>query len=141
LVDELGQKMTVELPRTTVKVLLAEDDLVNQTIVRALLQDAHDIELTIVGDGRAAIEAGMEVKYDLMIVDQHMPFLTGDRVVRHLRASGSLNAFTPTIRFSADSRDVIVDTDRHPVQAVVPKPIRGEIFVATVRQMLGTGAA
>jgi CheY-like chemotaxis protein len=133
--------MTIDSSRPIVKVLLAEDDIVNQTIVRALLQDAHDIELTIVDDGRAAIEAGMEVKYDLMIVDQHMPFLTGDRVVRHLRASGSLNAFTPTIRFSADSRDVFVDTDRHPVQAIVPKPIRGEIFIATVRQMLGAKVA
>ncbi|MGV8951680.1 MAG: response regulator [Cypionkella sp.] len=133
--------MTSETSSSIVKILLAEDDVVNQTIVRALLQDAHNIELTIVADGRAAIEAGMDVKFDLMIVDQHMPFLTGDRVVRHLRASGSLNAFTPTIRFSADSRDVIVDNDNLPIQATVPKPIRGEIFVATVYHMLGTTGA
>ena len=41
------------------RVLLAEDDEINQQIVMAFLSGASHIELTVVGDGRSALEAAL----------------------------------------------------------------------------------
>lgn len=123
------------------QILLAEDDEVNQAIVRAFLADADDLELTIAPDGRLALEAVLSRKFDLMIIDQNMPFINGDRIIRHLRAARSSNATTPVIRFTADA-----DQGVHPIrmidgvaETVLPKPLRKDALVSTVRAMLAAG--
>ena len=80
------------------QVLLAEDDEVNQDIIRAFLADISYVDLTVVSDGRMALEAALVNKYDLMILDQQMPHITGDRMLLHLRAGRTGNATTPVIR-------------------------------------------
>ncbi|WP_038132396.1 response regulator, partial [Thioclava indica] len=87
----------------TARVLLAEDDETNRMVILAYLSALPTLELTVVEDGRAALESATTNQFDLMIFDQNMPYIPGDRVVRHLKASGSLNANTPVIRLSADT--------------------------------------
>ena len=120
------------------QVLLAEDDEINQAIVRAFLRDEDDVELTVVDDGRMALETALHKKFDLMIFDQNMPFITGDRVIRHLRAGRSHNATTPVIRFTAEA-DAVAFRDANGVaEAVLPKPLRSEHFLSTIKTMLDT---
>ncbi len=121
------------------RVLLAEDDEVNQEIVRSFLAPRGDIALTIVGDGRAALEAALTQHFDLMILDQNMPYLTGDRVIRHIRAGTSINMKTPIIRFTAEAAAVAMGVSSGGAGAniaIVPKPLRSEEFVATIYTML-----
>jgi CheY-like chemotaxis protein len=121
------------------QILLAEDDEVNQDIVRAFLGSATDLDLTVVTDGRLALEAALVNKYDLMILDQQMPHMTGDRVLLHLRAGRSLNATTPIIRFTAaaDAKPVDIRRVNGVAEATLPKPLRKETLLSTVRAMLG----
>lgn len=121
------------------QILLAEDDEVNQDIVRAFLGSATDLDLTVVTDGRLALEAALVNKYDLMILDQQMPHMTGDRVLLHLRAGRSLNATTPIIRFTAaaDAKPVDIRQVNGVAEATLPKPLRKETLLSTVRAMLG----
>ncbi len=123
----------------TCQVLLAEDDEVNQDIVRAFLADTQEVELTVASDGRSALEAALVKKYDLLIFDQQMPYITGDRVLLHLRAGRSFNAATPVIRFTAaaDARPVQIQRSGGVAEVTLPKPLRRETFVSTVRTMLG----
>ncbi len=123
----------------TYRILLAEDDEVNQDIVRAFLADTQDLELTVASDGRMALEAALVNTYDLMIFDQQMPHITGDRVLLHLRAGRSCNAATPVIRFTAaaDARPVEIRRVGGVAEVTLPKPLRKETFVATVKTMLG----
>lgn len=118
------------------QVLLAEDDEISQEIVRALLADAEDIELTVVGDGKAALEAAMTTRFDLLILDQNLPFITGDRVVRHLRAGSTRNSDTPILRFSAAITAPSVRHTNGFAETLLPKPLAGEIFVSTVKAIL-----
>jgi len=119
-------------------ILLAEDDEVNQEIVRAFLKDAGDLELIVANDGRAALEAALLNKFDLLIVDQNMPFITGDRLVRHLRAVNSRNSMTPVIRFTAeaDQRPVDFKTLDDVAEVTLPKPLRKDALIQAIRTLL-----
>ncbi len=117
-------------------ILLAEDDAVNRAIVRHLLSELPAIDVVEAGDGREALERALERRFDLLIVDQNMPHIPGDRLIRHLRASRNPNGQTPIIRFSAHNSGAVAASDR---ELFLPKPIRGEEFLAAVQTCLGLG--
>ncbi|WP_151718992.1 response regulator [Gemmobacter serpentinus] len=119
------------------KVLLAEDDEISQQIYASLLQEAVGVDLTVVGDGRAALEEVLTNPFDLLILDQNLPVVTGDRIVRHLRASRTRNSETPILRLSAAISAPGSRTSAFGLETLLPKPISGEVFVATVRKLLG----
>lgn len=131
--------MNETVPRPRYQILLAEDDEINQDIVRAFLDGTPDLDLTVATDGRMALEAALVKRYDLLIFDQMMPHITGDRVLLHLRAGRSCNATTPVIRFTAaaDLKPVEIKRMDGIAEVTLPKPLRREIFVSTVKLMLG----
>jgi len=121
------------------RVLLAEDDEVNQQIVMAFLSGSSHIELTIVGDGRSALEAALGSKYDLMLFDHNMPHITGDRVIRYLRSGNSSNATTPVVRFTADADRADIRSSGGLIDAILPKPLKAEVFLSTIEAILQRG--
>lgn len=133
-------EMTEIAAHTKFQILLAEDDKVNQSIVQAFLFGVN-VELTIASDGREALEAALTNKFDLMIVDQNMPFITGDRVIRHLRAGRSINAATPVIRFTAnaDHQPFDLGVASVPLEVTLPKPLSRQALISTVGALLGGG--
>lgn len=119
-------------------ILLAEDDEVNQDIIHAFLKDAGDLELVVANDGRAALEAALLTKFDLLIIDQNMPFITGDRLIRYLRSVNSKNSTTPVIRFTAeaDQRPPDFKTLDGVSEVTLPKPLRKEQLIGAIRTLL-----
>jgi signal transduction histidine kinase/ligand-binding sensor domain-containing protein/ActR/RegA family two-component response regulator len=66
------------------RVLLAEDTLVNQKVVSAILQcQGHDVE--VVKNGIEAIDALDQSSFDLVLMDYHMPEMDGVTAVRAIR--------------------------------------------------------
>jgi two-component system, sensor histidine kinase and response regulator len=65
-------------------VLVAEDNPVNSRLLRALLERAHH-RVTVVGDGRAALDALGARRFDLALVDLQMPKVDGMGVAWELR--------------------------------------------------------
>jgi signal transduction histidine kinase/ActR/RegA family two-component response regulator/sugar lactone lactonase YvrE len=69
---------------TPLRVLLAEDTLVNQKVVSAILQcQGHDVE--VVKNGIEALRALDQSSYDLVLMDYHMPEMDGVTAVRAIR--------------------------------------------------------
>jgi serine/threonine-protein kinase RIM15 len=54
-------------------------------------------ECVCVQDGPEALAAAMgSIKYDVIICDIHMPFVTGEQVARMLRSTANPNQDTPS---------------------------------------------
>lgn len=130
--------MTLIAGQLPAVVLLAEDDEINQQIVRHLLSDFAFIELVIAADGKEALETAISQRFDLMIFDRHMPLISGDRVIRHLKAANTINTLTPMIQFTADVDHVTTSNGLgDQADAVIPKPIQSDVFRTTVLRLLG----
>jgi PAS domain S-box-containing protein len=70
------------------RVLVADDDPVNQEVACALLQRAGFVA-DAVGTGQAAVDAVLGGRYDAVLMDLNMPVLDGLSAVRALRDAGS----------------------------------------------------
>jgi signal transduction histidine kinase/CheY-like chemotaxis protein/HPt (histidine-containing phosphotransfer) domain-containing protein len=86
----LGRKKTAEgdaIPRTSrkgVRILLAEDNEINQEVAAEVLIHAG-YQCDAVGDGRQALETIKSMQYDLVLMDCHMPELDGLEATRLIR--------------------------------------------------------
>ena len=66
------------------KVLVAEDNPINQTLVEILLSDlGHDV--TLVSDGREAVQKVKAESWDLVLMDVQMPELDGLEATEQIR--------------------------------------------------------
>jgi PAS domain S-box-containing protein len=72
--------------RFDARVLVAEDNAVNQKVVTMMLR-RFGIEPRIAADGQAAIDAVAEERFDLILMDVQMPKLSGHEATCHIRAA------------------------------------------------------
>ena len=68
-----------------VRVLLVEDNLVNQTIAQRMLERAGCV-VTIANDGQQALELFECDRFDLVLMDMQMPVMSGIEAARAIRA-------------------------------------------------------
>ena len=68
----------------TLRILAAEDNLVNQLVLKTLLGQVG-LAPTIVGDGEAALEAWEREAWDLILMDVQMPRMDGPSATRAIR--------------------------------------------------------
>jgi CheY-like chemotaxis protein len=95
-----------------VRVLLVEDNPVNQEVARVMLEDLG-ATVRLAANGRSALDALAREKFDLVLMDCQMPEMDGFEALRHLRDA----ALTPQIE--ATPRDV-------PVVALTANALAGD---------------
>ncbi len=119
------------------RILVAEDNPVNQRVIRGLLEHTgHTVHLARDGEeALAMLEAG-DPAYQLAIVDMHMPQLSGPEVVKRWRfmEKGRL----PIIMLTADARTEAQATcEAAGVDAFLTKPVNGRALADLIGRLAG----
>jgi DNA-binding response OmpR family regulator len=88
------------------RVLLAEDEADIRLITRLSLEDAG-YDVTMVGDGQAAVVAARHDSFDVVLLDVMMPLMDGFAACRLLKGSADTCAL-PVIFLTAKSQEAEV---------------------------------
>ena len=88
------------------RVLVAEDNAVNQGVARAMLEDLG-LEVSVVPSGREAVEEACRFEHDLILMDCQMPGMDGYEATRAIRLHEGSSAETriPIIAVTANAMD------------------------------------
>jgi len=121
------------------RVLLAEDNTVNQEVIGQLLRDVG-VQVSIVADGEAACTAVLQDPdaYDLVFMDCDLPVLDGFAATRRIRAEGIDTAHLPILALTAGvmpgDKDRCLEAG---MNGYLAKPVSGAELAATLRAQLG----
>jgi DNA-binding response OmpR family regulator len=113
-------------------ILVAEDDRRQAEIVRSYLV-AERYEVSVVHDGRAALEQARRSRPDLLVLDVMMPELDGLNVCRLLRQESSVPILMLTAR--SDEDDLLLGLDVG-ADDYLTKPYSPRELTARVRTLL-----
>jgi signal transduction histidine kinase/DNA-binding response OmpR family regulator len=128
----LVTRHTVREEKSSIRVLLAEDNAVNQTLARRLLEK-RGFEVFTVGDGGAAVEAFENQPFNVVLMDIHMPEMDGFEATARIREKEkSLGGHIPIIALTANALKGDQDRCRAAgMDGYISKPIRtGELLEA-----------
>ncbi len=136
---EVGSAETGVSASRPVRALAAEDNAVNQLVLRTLL-DQIGIETVIVGDGAQAVAAWEAGDFDLILMDIQMPGMDGPAATRAIRereaAAGKRR--TPIIALTANvMRHQVDDYAAAGMDAFVAKPIAITELFAAIAECVG----
>ncbi|MBF0562512.1 MAG: response regulator [Alphaproteobacteria bacterium] len=128
------QRREILLP--PLSILLAEDDLINQKVATGLLsRDGHQI--TIANNGREAIFLAQTQRFDVALLDMHMPEMDGLEACRRIRALPGAVARLPILALSASARHEDVERCRAAgMDGHVAKPIDMPALRAALAEVL-----
>jgi PAS domain S-box-containing protein len=124
------------------RVLAAEDNKVNQLVLRTLLNQAG-IDPTIVADGKAALEAWELGDWDVILMDVQMPVMDGPTATRAIREREAQcgRAPTPIIALTANVMShQMREYEQAGMNGCVAKPIEVAALFASLEAALALGA-
>ncbi|HSH70243.1 MAG TPA: response regulator [Deferrisomatales bacterium] len=119
------------------RVLLVEDDAVSRMYMQSLLEQ-HDLRVTAVSQGNAAIREMESGEFDLVLMDLQMPDMDGLQATRAIRQfETSMNRRTPIIGITAHG----LNSDRlrcleAGMDAHLAKPVDPQKLLAMAGQFL-----
>jgi CheY-like chemotaxis protein len=123
------------------RLLLAEDNLINQKVVVAMLSNAG-YRVDTVLNGAEAVKAVAAEAYDAVLMDCQMPDLNGYEATAAIRALKGSARFTPIIAVTAGAREE--DSKRcldMGMDAYISKPVSKGDLVGLVGRIIQNGAA
>ncbi len=122
----------------SLRVLAAEDNLVNQLVLRTLMEQ-FGITLTVVENGKLAVEAWESQTWDIILMDMQMPVMGGVEASRFIReqerATG--RAKTPIIAVTANAMTHhMSEYESAGINGVVSKPIKADSLANVLIKVL-----
>ncbi|MFO0842898.1 MAG: response regulator [Gemmataceae bacterium] len=123
----------VQEPKPSYSILVADDDQPSREALRDILTPAG-FRTTVAASGEEAVDIVMAQPIHLVVLDMHMPTLTGVETLRLVR---QINSRLPAILVTADANETVV---RAAIQAqffsVLPKPVSKHLLLYTLVKAL-----
>ena len=117
---------------TQKRILLAEDDIVNQIVAVKQLEVLGQ-QVDVAGNGREVLEALDRDSYDLILMDCQMPELDGLQATRLIREKGYSKTDLPVIALTAN----VFDEDRERcIEAGMNDFIAKPVLLENLRKVL-----
>lgn len=120
------------------RILVAEDSLTNQKVLRLLLRN-FELDIEYVGNGAQAVEVHCQDPFDLILMDVNMPVLNGLEAAAMIRQSEAAlgQRRVPIVALTANAMThQVADYLRQGIDAHVAKPIRREDLCDTMARLL-----
>jgi CheY-like chemotaxis protein len=132
-VPKLQKKIETGRP---LRILVAEDNLVNQKLIRRLLEKlGHQVE--VANNGREAVIVFAQSTFDLIIMDIQMPELDGLEAAGRIRAAEDQQGLhTPIVALTANA--MVGDEDRcmaAGMDAYLSKPVQLATLASTITRL------
>ncbi len=90
------------------KILVVEDDKIIQKIMRIRLQ-GEGYDVTIAGDGAAAVALAQSVKPDVILMDLWLPILNGWEATRQIKAASDVPIIALTGAATVEEKQMMLD--------------------------------
>jgi CheY-like chemotaxis protein len=130
-----GSRPDIRLGRRSLRILLAEDNAVNEKVARAILEKAgHTVE--VAHDGRQVVRVMAAGAFDVVLMDVQMPDMDGFEATIAIREmERSTGAHTPVIAMTAHAlggyKERCLEAG---MDGYVTKPIRREQLLQTLEE-------
>ncbi len=120
------------------RILLAEDNSINQKVVKKILElQGHNV--TVTDDGGQALKALEAQVFDLAILDLHMPEVGGIEVIRNYRQTHGTSDPLPFMILTANATaEAVRQCEQVGVSAYLTKPVRSAHLLDEVNRLLGS---
>jgi signal transduction histidine kinase/CheY-like chemotaxis protein/HPt (histidine-containing phosphotransfer) domain-containing protein len=128
-----------EPPLSSLRILVAEDNKINQRLIVMLLGAAgHQVE--VVNDGEEAIAAVRQGGFDVVLMDIQMPVLDGVGAMQRIRAMPEPICSIPILALTADAiagaadRYIEAGMDAYLSKPITPAALQAALITLTQRQ-------
>jgi signal transduction histidine kinase/CheY-like chemotaxis protein len=122
--------------QVSLKILVAEDNLVNQMLAEAMLdQMGHTVKL--VENGLEAVRAVEEESFDGVLMDMHMPEMGGIDATREIRRREAERGLArlPIIALTANAMaEAVTECMEAGMDGYVSKPIKSELLAKEIER-------
>ncbi|WP_052770118.1 PAS domain-containing hybrid sensor histidine kinase/response regulator [Paenibacillus sp. IHB B 3415] len=123
----------LSLPGLQRKILLAEDNEINQLVITELLT-SYGFEVTAANDGREALALLEHGGWDLLLLDIHMPELSGVEVTKRIRQNQEYDHL-PVIALTANTvKEEHEMYYRIGMNGVLTKPLQVDALIALLNR-------
>ena len=117
-----------------VRILLAEDNLINQKVATRMLEKMG-FEIDVVANGKEVVRAIEQRPYDIILMDVMMPEMDGLKTTQFIRSHFEADQQPYIIALTANAlsedRDICLKAG---MNEFITKPIRRDEFERQVRQ-------
>jgi signal transduction histidine kinase/ActR/RegA family two-component response regulator len=135
--SEINNESKEKLIHNTVNILVVEDNVMNQMIMKKLLSKGDNITFEVVNNGAESIEALKKAKYHLILMDLQMPVMDGFEATKIIRSGeiGKQLINLPIIAVTADT----MDKTRQKVfdlgmNDYMTKPVKFDLLIEKINQ-------
>lgn len=141
LESTIQEPAKIELPETCpLHILVAEDNRVSQRVIERILEQ-HGYQSTIIDNGTHALELLGSNKYDLVILDLHMPDMSGIDLVNTYNANHNDEALPFIILTANVTPEAERACHQAGVAAFLTKPVTSNILINTIESVFDSEKA